>query len=448
MNEDTIAAIATAPGEGGVAIVRLSGPRAIAIADALTGGRPSITSAPSHTVHHAWLHDDEGRPLDEAVVVVMRAPRSYTGEDVVELGTHGGPVSPRRVLRAALARGARLAERGEFTRRAFMNGRIDLSQAEAVEELVRARTERGADAALRALAGKLAEKTLAAEDHLLDALSRIETNLDFVEDVAPAPRAEIARSLAGCRDELEVLERDAVRARRLREGATVVLLGRPNVGKSSLFNALVQDDRAIVSETPGTTRDWIEAWIDVAGIPVRLIDTAGLRAAADALEQEGVRRTEKLEATADLRLVLLEAPQGRTGEDEEILRRVGGRDSIVVWNKCDEDTRPINGDEGLRVSARTGEALGELRSHIAERLGGTSIDDAREEILVAERHEDAIRRAIGALDLAVEAWARGATEELVAADLRTAASALGEITGKSVGESVLARIFERFCIGK
>ncbi|HET9888557.1 MAG TPA: tRNA uridine-5-carboxymethylaminomethyl(34) synthesis GTPase MnmE [bacterium] len=454
--EDTIAAIATAPGEGGVGIVRISGPRAIEIAQHLAQATPSLLSAPSHTVHHSWLRGPDGSTLDEALINIFRGPRSYTGDDVVEIGVHGGSVISRRVLRAVLSSGARLADRGEFTRRAFVNGRIDLSQAEAVIDLVRARTERGADAALRALAGRLAQRTLEVEDRLFALLSRLEVNLDFVEDVAPAGRAAIAAELAQCRGMLEQLARHAVWSRRLRDGATVVLLGRPNVGKSSVFNALVQDDRALVSETPGTTRDYIEAWMDVDGIPVRLIDTAGIRQASDALEKEGVRRSLRLEETASLRIVVLEAPSGMTLEDESLLQEMNGRPVLIAWNKSDlAKHHGMSGDKtngahasALQISARTGDGIEQLRAALGRALAEGSEDDGSEEILCSERHEDAVRTALQQVRNAEKAWAEGGTEELASTDVREAARALGDLTGKSVGDEVLTRIFSQFCIGK
>jgi tRNA modification GTPase len=454
--EDTIAAIATPPGEGGVGIVRISGPRAIGIAQCLSRMTPSLENAPSHTVHHAWLLGPDGSTLDEALINVFRAPRSYTGEDVVEIGVHGGSVIARRVLRAVLTLGARLADRGEFTRRAFVNGRIDLSQAEAVIDLVRARTERGADAALRALAGRLTQRTLEVEDRLFALLSRLEVNLDFVEDVAPASRDAIAAELAQCRLLLEQLARHAVWSRRLRDGATVVLLGRPNVGKSSVFNALVQDERALVSETPGTTRDYIEAWKDIDGIPVRLIDTAGIRQASDALEKEGVRRSRRLEETASLRLVVLEAPSGMTHDDDSLLREMNGRPVLLAWNKSDlangdgpcGDKPNGMGAAALQVSARTGEGIEQLRVALGRALSEDSEGAVSDEILCSERHEDAVRTALEQIRHAEKAWAEGGTEELAATDVREAARALGDLTGKSVGDEVLNRIFSQFCIGK
>jgi tRNA modification GTPase len=456
LQTDTIAAIATALGESGIAVVRVSGPDAVRIVGVLARAAPTLSRVASHTVHHAWLHDESGDILDEALVTVMRAPRTYTGEDVVEIGVHGGPVPARRVLRAVLAAGARLADRGEFTKRAFLNGRMDLSQAEAVVDLVRARTERSADAALAALAGRLAARTVAVEERLWDLLARLEVNLDFSEDVEAVSRDEIGGLLGDCAAELEELRRRAPWGRRLREGATVVLVGRPNVGKSSLFNALLEDERALVNETPGTTRDYLEAWIDLAGIPVRLLDTAGLREGGGTVETEGVRRAQAQEAVADLRIVILDAAEGWTAADREILAEMSGRARLLVWNKIDLARPPADGgSEGgggeevdLHVSAKTGEGVLALREGIGKRLVRGVGREPADEVVPSERHEDAIRRAVASLELAHRSFAAGETEEFLAGDVRDAIEALGEITGRTVGEDILERIFCQFCIGK
>jgi tRNA modification GTPase len=449
---DTIAAIATALGESGVAIVRLSGAGAVDVAARLARMHPPLQRCETHTVHHAWLRDGEGRALDEALVTVMRAPRTYTGEDVVELGVHGGWIAARRVLRAALAAGARLAERGEFTRRAFLNGRLDLSQAEAVVDVVAARTERAADAALAALAGKLGRRTLDVESELLDLLARLEVNLDFAEDVQAVGREETGAALSRCAASLEELAGRAPWGRRLRDGATVALVGRPNVGKSSLFNALLEDERALVAETPGTTRDWLEAWIDVGGMPVRLVDTAGVRDVFEAVEAEGVRRALDVEARADLRVVVLDAAAGLVDADHAVLERARRGAHLVVWNKSDlpgAGARATGaGERGPLVSALRGEGIDGLRGAIADTLVGGTGREPADGVVPGERHEDALRRARASLALAEQSWREGRTEELIAGDVRDAVAALGEITGKTVDEAVLDRIFSRFCIGK
>ncbi|MBR0067314.1 MAG: tRNA uridine-5-carboxymethylaminomethyl(34) synthesis GTPase MnmE, partial [Kiritimatiellae bacterium] len=338
----TIAAVATAPGRGGVAVVRVSGPEAFAIASALTGRRVDAACA-GHFFHAVLRH--EGKVLDDGLVLVFAAPASYTGEDVVEFQTHGGVVAPRRVLSACLACGARLARRGEFTQRAFLNGRLDISEAEAVIDLVDAKTDRAADDAVARLGGAEGRADAALYAAALDISSRLEHALDFSEDELPpgyvdeieAAMADLVARVAGERKRLR-------EGKILREGALVVLAGPPNAGKSSLLNALLGERRAIVSAEAGTTRDSIEEWLDIAGWPVRLVDTAGLRRAADAVEAEGVDRAEELIARADLVVALdLDVPG-----------------ALRVHSKCD-----LARGEGLNVSAVTGEGLDALKVEIA-----------------------------------------------------------------------------------
>jgi tRNA modification GTPase len=445
---DTIAAIATPPGAGGIAVVRLSGPEAVGIAARIVRRGRRVAEARSHSVVPAWVVDADGSPLDEVLVTVMLAPHTYTREDVVEIGVHGGSVPARRVLRAALAAGARLADRGEFTKRAFVHGRIDLSRAEAVADLVAARTDRGADAALVGLAGGIARRTGSVESRVLDLLARLEVNLDFNEDVSAVSREEIVATLDACREELRELESRAPWGRRLREGARVVLVGPPNVGKSSLFNALLEDERALVSETPGTTRDYLDASLDLDGMPVLLVDTAGQREATESLEAEGVRRSREREAEADLVLRVVDlAANGATADGD---KRTIGSVELVVGNKQDliDTNDRVNDRVDLRVSARTGEGLAELRTEIGRLLWEGAGPEPEDGVLPNERHVEALRRARASLDLARRSWEDGATEELIAGDVRDAAEALGEITGKTVGEEVLDRIFRKFCIGK
>jgi tRNA modification GTPase len=315
--------------------------------------------------------------------------------------------------------------------------------------VIAARTDRAADAALASLAGGLAQRTLDVEEQLVGLLARLEVNLDFSEDVSAVGHAEIGAQLAACRETLDNLRCLAPLGRRLRHGASVVLVGRPNVGKSSIFNALLEDDRAIVSATPGTTRDWLESWLELGGVPVRLVDTAGARATLEAREAEGVRRAHRQETDADLRIVVLDATCGIAADDDAVLARTSTLPRVVVWNKTDiASASEDRVADAVAVSARTGVGVAALRARIGELLSGGVGREPAEEILPNERHEEVLRRACESLALASRSWEEGRTEELLAGDVRDAVAALGEITGKSVGEAVLDRIFSRFCIGK
>ena len=419
--QDTIAAISTPPGRGGVAVVRVSGPKAFAIASRLAG-RPLGAAQAGRFYHATFRHS--GHVLDDGLVLVFSAPRSYTGEDVVELQCHGGSVPPRRVLEACLSEGARLARRGEFTQRAFLNGRLDLSAAEAVIDLIDARTDRAADDAVARLGGAAAEAFEAMYASALDLSSRVEHALDFDEDELPQDFAKrLARDMDALRARIAAHLATAREGRLLREGALVVLAGPPNSGKSSLLNALLGERRAIVSDAAGTTRDSIEEGVSIGGWPVRLVDTAGLRATSDAIEAEGVERAEALIAGADIVLAL---DCDRPG-------------AIRLHAKCD-----LGPGDGLPVSSLTGEGLPELRAAIAARLEQLATKGAE------GCGADVTTRQKELLEAAAAALARANAKDLVLAanELRTAAAALGRMLGKTYSEDLLDAIFSRFCVGK
>jgi len=430
---DTIAAIATAHGRGGVAVVRVSGPAAFGIAEALVGRTETPSSdAPVARVRRIrWPRtrpDAAARVIDEGVILYFRKPRSYTGEDVVEFQCHGGTVTPRRVLEACFAAGARLAERGEFTARAFLNGRMGLDAAEGVIELVDAKTERAADAALLRLGGERAKRGRVLYEKALEISATLEHALDVDEGELPTGFVESVLSrVAGLGDEIaEALVR-LREGKILRDGARVVLAGAPNAGKSSLLNALLGEDRAIVAATPGTTRDSIEEWLDIAGWPVRLTDTAGLRGTEDAVEAEGVARARTLIANADLVVAL----------DCDI------EGAIAIHAKCDLDTTGATRSPAtLRVSAKTGEGLPELRQAIARRLAANARnidaptgDGEREAALLTEA------RAYLAPPLPNDLV-------LVANAVRSCAEAIGRLVGAVYSDDLLDAVFSRFCVGK
>ena len=440
---DTIAALATAPGRGGVAVVRVSGPAAFRIASVLTGRAVDATHA-GRFFHAAFRAPGGTGPLDDGLVLVFAAPRSYTGEDVVELQGHGGSLAPRRVLEACLAAGARLARRGEFTERAFLNGRLDLGAAEAVLDLIDARTERAADDAAARLGGAASRALEALYAAALDVSSRLEHALDFSEEELPPDFADTLRAaLGGLRAAVERKLSTAREGRILREGARVVLAGAPNAGKSSLLNALLGTRRAIVSEAAGTTRDAIEEWVEIGGWPVRLIDTAGLRAASDAVEAEGVARATALIDAADLVLRLVPCADAVDGQSV-----AGGGTELRVWSKCDQVPDGSAPRGGVRVSAVTGEGLPELRTAIAARLAERAAKSAEETGAdVTTRQKECLLAAQAALARADDALA--GTDWVVAAnELRGAAEALGRMLGKVYSDDLLDALFSRFCVGK
>ena len=434
---DTIAAVATAPGRAGVAVVRVSGPDAFAVAAKVAGvAAPGIGGEILPSVRHVRFRNPvSDTPLDDGVLLAFAAPRSYTGEDVAELQCHGGAVAPRRVLEACLAAGARLARRGEFTERAYLHGKLDYDQASGVLALVDALTDRAADAAMEGASGAAARALRALYDRALALSATIEHALDVSEEELPEG---FTRSIAESVNDLRGQTRaEIVRAREgrmLRDGAKVVLAGPPNVGKSSLFNALVGSARAIVSDRPGTTRDAIEAWIDIAGWPVCLVDTAGLRTAADAVEAEGVERAKSLAAAADIILDLHDAPPATLSRETADLPR-----KIVVLTKC--DLLPGDRPQGLvAVSAVTGEGIERLKGVIAERLAakaegaGEAAGDARADRL-CEIEGILARVPSGDLVLAANA-------------VRDAASRLGAMIGAEYSADMLEALFSRFCVGK
>ncbi len=451
--EDTIAAVSTPPGEGGIGIVRLSGPDAVAIAGRVfvsTTGR-DIAHA-NRRVFHGHVADAQGGIVDEVLLHVMRAPHSYTREDVVEINCHGGAGPVAAVLDETLRQGARLAEPGEFTLRAFLNGRIDLVQAEAVVDQIRARTHAGLRAAATAASGALSKELHAMKDNLADALARIEASVDFPDDDLPELVDEPLRiRLEKTLERMRALLSTAEAGRLYREGACIAIAGRPNVGKSSLFNALLRDARAIVSAQPGTTRDRIEETIALSGVPVRLVDTAGLRHAHDEVERIGVSIARDAMQTADIVLLVLDASCPATEEDAALAEELRAleRPVWVAWNKIDlaPESLPPAGFHGLTpISALTGEGVEALEKDLAGLLlGGASI--APDQGLITRVHQrDSLRRAAEALERILARF--GESPELLSIDLRDALDALGEITGETTPEDLLDRIFASFCIGK
>ena len=470
--EDTICAIATPVGEGGIGIVRLSGSQALLVASQvvrLRSGLP-LSSVLSHTLHLADLvipAMDNQRNLrlghkevpvsgllDEALVVYMKGPRSFTAEDVVEIQSHGGALVLGMVCKVCLESGARMAEPGEFTKRAFLNGRLDLTQAEAVLDTIRATSSVGLNIAQRQLRGDLAREVELARSSLLTVLAHVEAGIDFVdEDIAFLQRDELLRIVSEAFGVVQKLEATAQEGRILREGARVVILGRPNVGKSSLLNRLLREERAIVTAIPGTTRDVIEESIDLDGVMIRLIDTAGVRQTVDIVEQEGIKRTRAAQDEADLLLLVLDVSALLTSDDQDLLRMVRDRRHVVLLNKADlagtvEPDAALAGHPVYPISAKTGLGIETVKLALRAQLVSGGFEAAESVTVTNVRHRDALRRAGESLGQALESVQSGMAGELVSIDVRAAADALGEITGAITTDEILGRIFSEFCIGK
>ena len=425
---DTIAAVATAPGEGGVAIIRISGPDAGKVLQGCFCARENPVSLPRRMVYGRFVRRRE--TVDLGLAVYLPGPGSFTGEDTAELYCHGGQAATRRVLEAALEAGARMAQRGEFSRRAFLNGRMDLTQAEAVMDMVAARTDRAAAQALAQLRGRLGREITQMADELLDLIAMIEVTCDYPEEDIEQEQVDVwVERLRRTQRRLEQLLATAQGGRVLREGVRCALVGRPNVGKSSLMNALMGEERAIVTPVAGTTRDTVEAQADLDGLCVTLIDTAGIRETKDPVEALGVARSRQALEEADLVLVVLDASEGVTEAARAIL------------------AQPAGCEDALALSAKTGQGLDGLIKAMADLCGAGKVQPG-EAVLTQTRHRDAVRRAGLAVGEACEALEAGYPLDMATGGLRAAWRALGEVTGGTVDEDVIDRIFEKFCLGK
>jgi tRNA modification GTPase len=483
MLEDTIAAIATPLGEGGLAVIRISGPHALTLADRcfLPAGKTSSkpSDAATHTIHFGHIMRD-GHQVDEVLLSVMRAPRTFTREDIVEITCHGGLLPAKVVLDTVLTNGARLAEPGEFTRRAFLNGRIDLTQAEAVADLIHSRTELALRAANEQLAGKLSQRINDLRDEMIATLAHVEAHIDFPdEDIAPHTKAQLVNRLERGVAFMDELLRTANEGQILRRGIRAAIIGRPNAGKSSLLNQLLGHDRAIVSAIPGTTRDTIEETANIRGLPVVFIDTAGLREGRDEIEVEGIRRSRQTLEKAELILHVLDVSEPWTAADETYLNEFSGKKRILILNKIDLPTKllpplpirsedkggeavasesslppPIRWGEGsiappyVRISCLTGQGIESLKDTIKEVVWSGEIKAEMLELMINSRHQDALNRSRAATLRTIDALRADQTLELVAMDLRIAVNAIGEIVGKTTTEDLLDMIFSQFCIGK
>ncbi|MBI3575013.1 MAG: tRNA uridine-5-carboxymethylaminomethyl(34) synthesis GTPase MnmE [Gammaproteobacteria bacterium] len=443
---DTIAAVATPPGRGGIGVVRVSGSATRAIAEALLGKLP-----PPRIATFARFRAATGAPIDEGLALYFPAPRSYTGEDVLELHGHGGPVVLDMLLARALALGARQARPGEFTERAFLNGKLDLAQAEAVADLIDAGSQTAARAALRSLDGEFSRRVQALTERLIQLRLHVEAAIDFPEEeIGFLADEKIATGIAALENSLEQLLVSAQQGQLLHDGMVVVLAGRPNAGKSSLLNALVQHDAAIVSDIPGTTRDVLREFIQLDGMPLHVVDTAGLRVARDDIEAEGARRAQREMARADRILLIVDDAQPSADGDAELTQLLPNLPCTRVRNKIDLTGRvpgrqEQNGTTEIALSAKTGAGLELLRQHLKTCMGFQPVGEGA--FMARRRHLDALRRAQAHV-AAAHARARERADELLAEELRQAQQALSEITGAFTPDDLLGRIFASFCIGK
>jgi tRNA modification GTPase len=467
LGAETIVAVSTAIGAGAIGIVRASGPRAVELAVALfhRPGGARLDAGASHRMWYGHVREPgSGRLLDEALLVIMRAPATYTREDVVEVHCHGGPAAQREVLRAFVRRGARLAEPGEFTRRAYLNGRIDLAQAESVAAIVRAQSAGALRAAVHQLSGGLSERLVEIRRKLVGILAVLEAGMDFSdEDVDETDPATLVEGLDECRQQMADLLKTAFLGRVLDEGVRTAIIGKPNVGKSSLLNALLMRERAIVSELPGTTRDTVEELIEIGGVPLRLVDTAGLRQGADPVERLGIERSKQAMEAADLVLAVFDGTRPLDEEDEVVLAGLGADHAILVANKCDLTDRPVVGPfmEAVHharpdvaawsvcsVSALTGTGIDVLRALVEARVVGEDGLQLDQPFLANERQRTLVQQAADAADRSRVALLAGLAEELVCEDVREAVEALGRVTGEELVPDLLDEVFSRFCIGK
>lgn len=458
MNQNTIAAISTPLGEGAIAIVRLSGSKAIEITDRIYKGKQPLSEVESHTIHYGHLVNPETNDIVEEVMIsVMRAPRTYTREDVVEINCHGGIVTVNRVLQLVLQNGAELAEPGEFTKRAFLNGRIDLSQAEAVMDLIRSKTDRAMNIAIKQMQGRLSQLIQTLRQTLIETIAHVEVNIDYPEyDAEEITSQKLLEKATYVRNEINKILLTSRQGKILREGLATVIIGRPNVGKSSLLNSLVQEKKAIVTNIPGTTRDVIEEYVNVRGVPLKLIDTAGIRETEDIVEKIGVDRSRQMLKNADLILLVLNYNEQLTRDDEALFEAVQDMETIIIVNKTDLEMK-IDMDRVMTLAKQRpvistslihDKGIDELETAIATMFfaGNIEADDAT--YVSNSRHIMLLERARESIEEAITAIESGLPIDLAQIDITRTWEILGEIVGDTVSESLLDQLFSQFCLGK
>ena len=458
---DTIAAIATARGEAGIGIVRVSGSLALPIASELFRSPRTISLAelPTHTLTYGHIVDATASDevIDEVLLGIMHAPKTYTGEDIVEFNCHGGMMTLTAVLNLVVKSGARIAEPGEFTKRAFLNGRLDLAQAEAVAELIASKTDLSRKIAIEALAGRLSDTVNRLSDRLASLLAEIEASIDFPEEDLDFMKIETQLETArAVQSDLVALLETATEGRIIMEGVNVAILGKPNVGKSSLLNALVGTKRAIVTDTPGTTRDTIEEAVNIGGIPLKLIDTAGIRQTTDIVEQQGVERSKAVLDGAELLLLMFDASQPLNDADLDLLQTAQSAKAILILNKIDLPVVTPSAvllahcpkKRVVETAIPESKGLDKLKAAVCEELLGGESVIGESPIVTNARHQEALRRANEGLNYTIESLENGMPPDLVAVDLRISLDGLGDIVGKTTTENILDRIFSQFCVGK
>jgi tRNA modification GTPase len=449
--DDTIVAIATPTGRGGIGVVRLSGPEARSIAAPMLRLKHELE--PGRALFGELMEPESKSRIDEVVVTFFAKPHSYTTDDVVEISAHGSPVVLRHVVEMTTARGARLAEPGEFTMRAFLNGRIDLTQAEAVRDLIESQTLYQAKVASQQLEGALSRRLQPIKKKLVDLIAVMEAGIDFAEDdVAVLPGEEIRQRINAVQEPLEQLRASFSYGRMVHEGLTLAIVGRPNVGKSSLFNRLVERERAIVTATPGTTRDLVTETVALAGIPLKLIDTAGIRHTSDEAESIGVRKSQEALSEADMVVVVLDTTQQVSEQDREILASARARRAMVAANKSDlvpgASAPELDGFKAVRTSAVTGEGVDALREQILAEISGSQSGERESGFLTNVRHQRLVEESITSLDAARVAVQGSVPHEMIMLDLYSALRPLDAVTGETTTDDILGLIFSSFCIGK
>lgn len=459
MDLDTITSISTPMGEGAIGIVRLSGPQAVEIADKLYKGKHLLNDVPSHTINYGHIIDPESKEVVEEVMVsVLRAPKTFTREDIIEINCHGGILTINRVLELTMTYGARMAEPGEFTKRAFLNGRIDLSQAEAVMDFIRSKTDRASKVAMNQIEGRLSDLIKKQRQSILEILAQVEVNIDYPEydDVEDATTEFLLEQSKEIKQEINRLLDTGAQGKIMREGLSTVIVGKPNVGKSSMLNNLIQDNKAIVTEVAGTTRDVLEEYVNVRGVPLRLVDTAGIRETEDIVEKIGVERSRKALSQADLILFVLNNNEALTQEDYTLYEVVKNEDVIVIVNKMDleqnidiNEVKDMIGDTPLiQTSMLKQEGIDELEIQIRDLFFGGEVQNQDMTYVSNSRHISLLKQARQTIQDAIDAAESGVPMDMVQIDLTRTWEILGEIIGETASDELIAQLFSQFCLGK